>query len=271
MTLFQRLKRRVWIPAPAAPDSAHGPQVTNRLTTWKAVEKPRGNVLLIINSPDSDEHAVAEVFDELMGRIPLDALHIIATRRWAHWLANRGHSGRRLLFATEWHGSDLELNQFLENPRTLRWILRRDFRTVIGSAAHNLYNEEIKDVFERRVALFLGSGVFWMHTLPHRYLYVVDLAGMLRRFGRGRKVQEYMASTRGVVSDLYERWNAAGRPAVADEPSYVEIQQVLSRHLGSEVLSYDERGEVPLRHADSHEAAAEFIAYCESVWHAAIR
>jgi hypothetical protein len=235
--------------------------VTPGLLKWSEMPPVDGNVLVIVNSPDGAEGAAGELLDRVVSCVPASALHVIATSRWRQWLASRGIADDRILISADVSGFDLELNYFLERAEALHWIATHQFRMVVGTAAHSLYNEEIKDIFEYRVALFLGSGLFLAHALPHPFVYAMDFAHMVRRFGRARKTEGYLTSADGLVRELYGLWEAAGRPARSDDRDFRGIQAVLARHLGEDILTFDESGLVPLRRPDSVEAAAEFFDF----------
>lgn len=240
------------------------------VTTWPALARLEGDVLGIINSPAGDELAVWNMFDAIDRCVSPGRLHVIATPAWQPWLRERGCSEPRVLFSADAAGRELELNGFLESPEALRWILSRRFAVILGSAPHSLYNEEVKDTFEQRVAIVLGTGRFLAHALPKPYLFVLDLAGMLQRFNRSRKAADYGAICRAIVDDLHHTWTEAGNPLSSDNGSFVDVTNVLARHLGASVLSWDEASPVPLRRPDAAEPAAEFVKYLVTTLHHAV-
>ncbi len=246
---------------------AEGASLISGLATWNDVAAIDGNVLLIINSPAGDERAFGRVLDELEGRVLPERLHIVAASDWHGWLRNRGWSDARVLFSADAAGRELELNYFLESPAALRWIVTRQFSAVVGSAPHNLYNEEVKDIFERRVGIFLGGGRFLAHTLPQPYVFVLELADLLQRFNRGRKADDYAAVCRAMIDDLYRLWVEGGKPPVSDGRSCDGLTAVLARHLGSDALSWDEVSPIPLRRPDAGAPAAGFLSHLETVLH----
>ena len=164
----------------------------------------------------------------------------------------------------------LELNYFLESAVALQWILGHQFTAVIGSAAHSLHNDEVKDVFERRVALFLGSSVFLAHALPRRYVYVLGLGDLLQRMTRPEKVAGYGTMSRALVDDLLALWRARGCPVVDDQKRFDDECEILVRHLGAETIAFDE---MPRHRSSPHEGSspvAEFVRYAESIFHPAL-
>src|SRR5262245_35098756 len=142
------------------------------LITWRELPSIGGNVLVIINSAVGDEGEVAALVERLAERAPSGAMHAIAAQVWQPWLTARNWAASRVLFTTDVNGQELELNYFLETPEALQWILERRFAAVAGSLPHSQYNDEVKEVFERRVGLFLGRARFLAHALPTPFVYV---------------------------------------------------------------------------------------------------
>lgn len=231
------------------------------LTTWQDVASIDGNVLLIVNSPDGDEAAVGLVLETLEQRVPPARLHIIATAAWTPWLAARNWPGDRLLVGADAAGRHVELNYFLESADALRWIAAGRFAAVIGSAPHNLYNEEIKDTFEHRIGIVMGTARFLTHTLPAPYLFSFALSDLLQRFNRGSKLAKYGAICRAIVEDAHRVWCESGKAAVTDGSSFDDVAGVLERHLGAAAASWDEASPIPLDRPDVGEAAARFLSY----------
>ena len=237
------------------------------VATWRAVAAVDGNVLLIVNSPNESE--VSNLFDAIERWVPSYRVHVIATREWQAWLRSRGCAGTRVLFATDDAGQELELNFFLESPVAVRWILERQFALMIGSAPHNLYNEEVKDLFERRVGVFLGTSRFLMHTLPEAYVFVLDLSALLRRQDRGRKAAEYGMLTRALVADLHRVWIENGKPAVCDVWPTGAAAAILEQHLGQAILDWNEGAPIPWG-PSGFSVVEDFLSYAEGVLHRAV-
>ena len=175
-----------------------------------------------------------------------------------------------MLAASNAAGDDLELNYYLESPAALQWILNRQCAVVVGSAPHNLYNEEVKYIFERRVALFLGAGRFLAHTLPNPYVYALTLSDLLHRQSRPARIAEYGRTSQALVADLHAHWIALGGPVVEDETPFVDVAAVLSRRLEPDVsMFYDEAG-LPSPPLDAVSSMVEFVAYLETVLHSGL-
>jgi hypothetical protein len=242
-------------------------QMRSGVIAWPDIAAAGGNVLLIVNSPVGDERAVADVCDALEGRVPPARLHVIAMPVWHRWLSERGWSDARMLFSADTTGRELELNHFLQSLETLRWIVVRQFVIVLGSSAHNLYNEEVKEIFEQRVGVFLGEAAFLAHTLPAPHVFALGLADLLQRFNRGRKAEAYRAAARALVDDLHRVWTERGAPSVEDAAPFTGVDAALERHLGRDLLSWDERSAIPLSRPDAVKPAARFVRYVESVLH----
>ncbi len=244
--------------------------VTAGVATWRTLSPLDGNVLLIVNSPHGDEHEVSMALDAVERCAARTRLHIIATAAWQPWLSDRGASSDRVLYSIDAAGDELELNYFLETSTAVRWIVGKQFTAIVGSAPHNLYNEEVKGIFERRIGAILGAGRFLAHTLPEPYVFVLTLEELLHRFNRAPKAEQYGVFCRELLADLHRGWVASGRPRVADTGSFDEVSAVLERHLGPAVLSWDEASPIPLHRLDTGGRALEYLLYVEGVLHRAV-
>jgi hypothetical protein len=231
--------------------------------TWDALGSLEGNVLVVINSEDAD--AVAALFAALDRHVPRAVLHVIATRGWRDALETRGLGADRLLLAIDDEGRDVELNHFLESPAAVWWTIQHAFQAIVGSDAHNLYNEEVKDIFEQRALLLLGAAPLLAHTLPNDYVYVFDTTQLVERCGRHVKVQRYERDARAIVDDLYQLWVAGGRQARSDAGGYGDVMAVLGARMGQPLLDYDEEGPIPLSHEPIAGALAGVVAHHRSV------
>lgn len=241
--------------------------MTPGFTTWEAVGSIEDNVLLVVNSRSDDEAAVAAVVDELVRRAPR-TLHVIAAASWREWMIEHGIDGERALYASDADGHDIELNHFLESSVAIRWMLPKAFQIVVGSAAHSVFNDEVKEIFEQRVALFLGDGHLLAHALPETGLYVFDLASVLHRLGRVPKRERYQARCRDLIDDFHRMWRDQGCPQVADDVDSREVVGVLGAHLGAAVMAFDERNETPLTSGDDTAGgAAHLMRHVEDVLH----
>jgi hypothetical protein len=246
-------------PSRLFPDD-HGPDVNVGVTTWAQLGAIDGNVLLIINSQDHDRQSVDSVLDELYGCAPSSTVHVIASGAWRNWAADRGISPRRASFTVAPDGSHLELNYFLKRLEVARWVADRRFAVIVGSLAYSLYNEEVKAIFERRVALLIGDARFLAHALPNRYLYVLDAPALIRRFGRASALAAYTAAVGHLVGDLHAIWLAQGSPAINDGADFTDVRAALTRRLGGDLLSYDEASAIPLPAVDISPAVAELLS-----------
>jgi hypothetical protein len=157
------------------------------LFTWNELEPIHGKVLVVVNSVAGDTAPVEALLATIDSHLPAAILHVIATTAWQGWLDRRGIAADRVLIATDDEGRDVELNHFLESPAAVLWTVANQFSCITGTEAHSVYNEEVKDIFERRVLVLLGEGRFLAHTLPNPYVYALDLARLLERCGRDLK------------------------------------------------------------------------------------
>jgi hypothetical protein len=239
--------------------------MTPGVSTWEQLEPVDGNLLVVVNSKDDDRDGADALLTVLERRQPSAIVHAIAASVWRPWLERRGLAADRLLIAEDEDGRDVELNHFLESPAAILWSVPKQFRCITGTEPHSVYNEEVKDIFERRVLLLLGDGRFLAHTLPNAYVYVLDLVRLVERCGRELKVQTYQRQSRAIVEDLHRLWLASGRPAVADGPDYGDVMQVLERRMGRALLDFDEAGPIPLRHDRITAAFAEVVSHVRDV------
>jgi hypothetical protein len=240
------------------------------ITTWPAIDTIQGNALLVINSPIADAQRVGEVLDTLEARTRPGGVHVIADPEWASWLAARNMPAERSLLAVaKTSGRPVEVNHFLVAAETLLWAVPKAFEVIVGSTPHNQYNEEIQTVFEQRVSLLLGDGVLLAHCLPLPYVYVFDAAALVHRFGREARVREYQAHARRLVDDLYRLWQERGKPAVEDGDRYDASLAVIERHLGRDVVTFDEESPIviPQRAVDEGEEGARLLAHLREQLH----
>ena len=239
--------------------------MTSGITTWDDLGRLGGNVLAILNSPLQDEHGVATLFDELERRVLAGRLHVIASPGWRDWLGARGVSGEGLLLTVDDGGGELELNHFLETPTAVLWITHKQFAFVVGAASYAVYNDEVKEIFERRLTVLLGSGRFLAHTLPNPYVFVLDLPAIVLRSYRKRTLERYTTTCRAMIDDLYRHWIDIGKPAVADDVVYCDVVEALGRHLGTELLAFDEAAPIPLPRPAAGPIFADIIISLQSV------
>lgn len=218
--------------------------MTPTVSTWEELGRRSGNVLLVVNSADGAEAEVGDACDRLAACG--DALHVIAPWRWRHWMRARGIGRDRALYARDCDGSEVEINYFLESMPALGWIDARRFALTAGSAPHNLYNEEVKEIFEQRAALFVGRGLFVAHALPQPYLYVFDQPALFARQARYAKVERFKTLSRAIVDDCYRIWREQQSPAVSDGNGPADLSAILNAHLGEAFLEFDEASPIAL-------------------------
>jgi hypothetical protein len=232
--------------------------VTSTLTTWKEVGTLGQGVLLIVNSRD-DNRAEADATFARVCRSSAAPPFVIVPASWRGWPESHGIPATGSLVAEDVNGQALELNHFLGSLGVLRWIRSNNIRVVIGSSPHQLHNYEVKDIFEQRVALFLCDGTFLAHTLPAPYLYIFDLAHLLRRMSRVANTELYLSTIRAMVDDWYSLWRASGSPATADGSDFADVMCVLRQHLGDRLVSADEEATIPLPRTDDFVAVSAFV------------
>ena len=201
-------------------------------------------VLLIVNSSAEHAHDVASTMQALTAVVSPHDLRVIAPTAYAGRVEGAGVAREHIRPATV-HGAELELNFFLEHAHAFEWVARQRPRTVLGTAPHSLYNEEVKDLFESRVLMFLGSATFLAHALPARFVYELTAADLIERTQRPARVAAYRALSDAVLADFHAQWLAKGSPSQDDSPDYRDVEDTFARHLGREVLTYDEQSPVP--------------------------
>lgn len=239
--------------------------MTDRITTWDDLGQLDGNVLAILNSPADDCCAVDALFDELGRRVPPSGIYVIAETAWQSRLSAQGLGDDRTLLTIDDQGREIELNHFLESQAVVKWAVSRAFRTIVGSSAHGLYNDEVKEVFEQRVCVLLGDGRFLAHTLPGPYVFLFDLAGMLQRAARKPKAEAYSATCRALLGDLFCLWRQDGASTVSDDSCFDDVIDALTRHLGAAVLAFDEASAIPLPHGDTAAGMVALVKHFQQV------
>ena len=235
--------------------------MTPTISTWSELGRRSGNVLLVVNSPDGAEGEVAAV----CGRLAAcgDVLHVIAPWSWRRCLTAHGITGERAMYARDCDGSEVELNYFLETMPALRWIESKQFALVAGSAPHSMYNEEVKEIFEQRAALFLGHGLFVAHALPQPYVYLFDQPALLARQARYAKVDRYRTLCRAIVDDCHGVWReqrSRSVPDGLDGPGCAELSAVLKAHFGAAFLEFDEASAIAVPREQLAVTAADAAA-----------
>lgn len=236
-----------------------------RLLTWAELGRVDGDALLIVNSPDDARGEVACALEALSASA-VGELHVIANPAWREFLSQRGVPSHHVL-STETSSGVVEINHFLETSNMLGWAHKRPLRLVTGSAPHNPYNMEVKEIFEQRALLLLGDGDFLAHSLPGPYVYLFDAPSLVARFGRARKVLDYLDRQHALLSELEALWVAEGRPAVSDSIDFSSVTDAIARQLGPQILEYDEDRAAPLDRVGSpgDAAVAEYVQHLRGV------
>jgi len=237
--------------------------MTSMLTTWQALAGE--SVLVLINSPEGEIAEVAALFDRLAPRLERSEVYVVTPPEWTSWLHDRGLPADHVLPSADAQDRPLELNYFLESPVAGIWIRSKPVDYIVGSVPHSLYNEEVKDLLEERLSLFVGSSRFLAHTLPQDYVYVFDLPMMLRRSGRADKVKEYRATCRSMVDAWHRQWIDAGRPARDDGPDIRQAASVIGDHLGAGLLSPDESSPISIERLDPVASIVGTIRYLQDL------
>lgn len=234
--------------------------MTSGITTWEELGRLGGRTLVVLNNRDVGDPAAGALWDALRQHADPGSLSVVADRAWSAWIDERGLQTEAVRFSVDRFGAPLEINYFLEQPDTVRWVAESGVETIAGSSPHSLYNEEVQHVFERRAAFLAGeTGRLLAHTLPSRYVYLFDVTNLLDRMGRDVKVAAYKASVDAIVDDLYRLWKATGSPATADGSQDDDTQRILGAHLGDALLRYDEQSRIPIPMPSPSPAVAGFI------------
>lgn len=251
-------------PARLLSDAA-GTQVSGRseFTAWSAL--PEGGILVLVNSTEDEAASLDLLFARLAPRMARSEVYVIAEPAWAPRLEALGFDHDHFLPAADAQGERLELNHFLESSAAGNWIREKVWAFCVGSAPHSLYNEEVKELFEQRLALYVGRRRLLAHTLPADYLYVFDLPMLMRRTVRQDQVDEYLANCRSMVSAVHRQWLAAGRPSRDESIDVSTVVGVLAEFLGAAVISFDELSPIPLKAADLTAGAISTVGYLQHV------
>jgi len=233
-----------------------------QITTWDDFESVHGALLVVLNSQTVGDPIAGVVWEELNRRTSLENIRVVADRAWSAWIEERRVPLPLVKFAEDRAGAPLEINYFLEQPDTLRWAEQSGIRLIAGTSPHNLYNEEVQSVFERRAAFLVANrgGRLLAHTLPHRYLYLFDLTDLLDRMGRELKIVAYENSVRALVDDLHRWWETHGRPQTADRTTDDDVLRVVAAHLGESILKYDEKSRIPIWSPSPSFGIGDFVA-----------
>ena len=221
-----------------------------RCLTWPQMQRLEQPVLLVLNSAPNAQGEIAQIIERLAALTSVDELRVIGPSALQKDVQQLGVRKRHYLPARVGR-DDLELYYFLETPPALRWIAELAPKTVVGSSPHNMYNEEVKDLFEMRVAAILHEAVLLAHSLPNAYVYVLETQDLLARAARKQKVDAYRASVGALLEDFHQQWVDLGRPGFDDRQNFADVETTFARHLGPAVLTYDEVSPIPIARADA--------------------
>lgn len=214
--------------------------MTPGVSTWEQLGSATGNLLLIVNSADGNPGAARDVVSRVRQLAPDAAIYAIATPQWRTSLVEHGIEPDRILDSADAAGVELELNHFLQSPAAVSWALAREFRAIVGTAAHSLYNEEIKHEFERNICLLSRDAVFITHALPAPFVFVLDSAELAERFNRDAKRIRYEADVRAMVAGLHRIWVKQGRPSANDNAVSTGAFETITTPLDPRLRHYDE-------------------------------
>jgi hypothetical protein len=230
------------------------------ITIWDELGRLSGRTLVVLNNRDVGDPAAGALWDALTQHVDSGSLSVVADRAWSAWIDERGLAETSVRLCVDRFGAPLEINYFLEQPETVRWVAESGVETIAGSSPHSLYNEEVQHVFERRAAFLIGrTGRLLAHTLPNRYLYLFARPDLIERMGRHEKVAAYQATAHGLVDDLHRLWRTQGTPRTADGSTSADVRQLMAAHLGEAVLDYDEESPIPILRPSPSTAVADFV------------
>jgi hypothetical protein len=212
-------------------------------TTWDALGRVRTPVLLIVNSRPADVPEIEAAITALTTVAAVRDLRVVAPVAAVPLVGRLGVVSEHIRPATV-HGAELELNFFLEHEQAFEWVARHRPATFMGTAPHSLYNEEVKEIFESRVLMFLGGGTLLAHVLPAPFLYRLRAQDLIVRSERPAKLLAYRTLTDQLLADFHAQWIARGAPAQDDTPDYRDVADTFARHFGRQSLTYDEQSRV---------------------------
>ncbi len=239
--------------------------MTPGVSTWEQLGPATGNLLLIVNSTDGNAGEVRDVVSRVRQMAPDAAIFAIVTPQWRTSLIEQGIGPDRILDSADAAGVELELNHFMESPAAVSWTLAREFCTIVGTAAHSLYNEEIKHEFERNICLLSRDAVFVAHALPAPFVFVLDSVELAERFNREAKRIRYEADVRGMVATLHRLWVKQGRPLANDSAVSTGAFEAITAPLDPRLRHYDEDAP-PTMHRPSA-GTQEQMQHLQSVVH----
>lgn len=215
------------------------------VSRWDELGSLDGNVLVFVNSHPVETERVEAFFAQLASVVAPAHTFVVAEPEWQPLLSRLNLVGGNILLAADSAGARLELTHFLQTPIVMQWAIPRQFRLIVGTAAHSLYNEEVKNLLEERMLLVNDGAWFMAHALPSPYLYLLDGAELLERVARPSKLSEYQTASRLIVENLYQRWISGGQPH--SEPAVAATAAIMFDHLPSSISPRNEIHADPAR------------------------
>lgn len=200
---------------------------------WADLFPPGARVLLIVNSASSQLDEIDRTVTALERSAGLATVSAIAPAALRPWLIHRGIDAARVL-PPRLAGLDIEFDHFLERGPAIRWAIRQRADLVLGSEPYTPNNEDVKPIFERRVAAMLGDGVFVVHSLPAEQVFLLSAEDLWRRAARPEAMERHRARVHGAIERLHAAW------ASRTQPSSSLTAELLSRD------SEDRAGKSPL-------------------------
>lgn len=198
---------------------------------WAATFQPGARVLLIANTRPAQPDELERVLAALKDSPGLASVDVIADRSILEWLVERGVARDRILPARV-AGMDLEFDEFLSRPTTVRWAVRRQAEFLLGAEANAPSNQEPKLNFERRVAPMLGVGRFVAHSLPSDEVVVLSAEQLWKRAGRTAQLAEHARRTAAALDRLHQAWAAGTEP-----PSREALWPLPAEEAGAELVA----------------------------------
>lgn len=177
-------------------------------SAWSSVFARETTALLVVNSAPSQLEEIERAFGHLERSVGLHAVSVMAPFALRTWLGQRGVDGSRILFPVV-AGVEVEFDSFLEHARAVRWAIRRRADVVLGTVPHAPLNEDVKTIFERRVAPMLGAGHFVAHSLPSEQTLRLSAEDLWSRAARSEAVERHRARVNGALERLHGSWAAS--------------------------------------------------------------
>ena len=183
---------------------------------WADTFTPGASVLLIDNTSASPADELERVVKALEQSTGFDSLWVMARPATREWLVDRGVDRSRILTATV-AGLEIEFDDFLSRPTTVRWAARCRCDLVLGAEPYPPSNQDPKLVFERRVAPMLGRGRFVVHSLPDDRTLLLSADHLWHRAARPEAIEGHRRRVKGALDNLHAAWSAGANPPSVGE------------------------------------------------------